>query len=115
MLKFWLNVSREEQTKRFLERIEDPEANWKFSAGDIREQQRWGDYMTAYEDALNETSRPWAPWYAIPADDKRYMRRAIAQVMVDTLESMDLHYPVPDEKASLEMKAAKLALLKGEP
>lgn len=114
ILKFWLNVSRAEQTKRFLARIDDPEANWKFSAGDIREQGHWDTYMRAYQDALNATSRPWAPWYSIPADDKRYMRRAVAQVMVDTLTSMDLHYPVPDEAAMVEMKAAKAGLLKGK-
>ncbi len=112
ILKFWLNVSRREQTKRFLARIDDPEANWKFSAGDMREQGYWDSYMRSYQEALNATSRPWAPWYAIPADDKRYMRRAVAQILVDTLDDMDLHYPVADEAALIEMKAAKASLLK---
>jgi polyphosphate kinase 2 (PPK2 family) len=73
-LKFWLNVSKEEQRQRFLARIDEPEKNWKFSEGDVRERQYWDAYMHAYEEALGATSRPWAPWYAIPADDKRYMR-----------------------------------------
>jgi PPK2 family polyphosphate:nucleotide phosphotransferase len=111
ILKFWLNVSKKEQRTRFLARIDDPEANWKFSAGDIRERQHWDAYMDAYEDALNETSRPWAPWYAIPADDKSFMRRTIAEIIVETLKAMDLHYPVPDEPARIEMRAAKAELL----
>jgi PPK2 family polyphosphate:nucleotide phosphotransferase len=112
ILKFWLNVSRAEQRQRFLARIDDPEANWKFEAGDIREREHWDQYMAAYEDALNETSRPWAPWYAIPADDKAYMRRAVAQVVVDTLTNMDLHYPIADEADVAAMKAARIGLLK---
>jgi PPK2 family polyphosphate:nucleotide phosphotransferase len=112
ILKFWLNVSRDEQRKRFLERIEDPKANWKFAASDIHEREHWDGYMDAYEDALRETSREWAPWYAIPADDKTYMRRAVAQVIVDTLEAMDLHFPIANEADRLEMKAAKAQLLK---
>jgi PPK2 family polyphosphate:nucleotide phosphotransferase len=103
ILKFWLNVSRSEQKKRFLARVSDPDANWKFSAGDIRERAHWKDYMAAYERALNETSRPWAPWYAIPADDKKYMRRVVADVIVRTLERIDPKYPVTTEAARTEM------------
>jgi PPK2 family polyphosphate:nucleotide phosphotransferase len=74
VIKFWLNVSKEEQRRRFLARLEEPQKNWKFETADVAERQHWNEYMRAYEDALNETSRPWAPWYAIPADDKPWMR-----------------------------------------
>ena len=113
ILKFWLNVSKEEQRDRFLARIDEPEKNWKFNSADIDERAHWRDYMQAYEDALNATSRPHAPWYAIPADSKSYMRMAVAEIIVATLKKMDLHYPVlPDaEKARFaEMKK----LLKAE-
>lgn len=110
IVKFWLNVSRKEQRKRFLARIDDPDANWKFEAGDIRERRHWDDYMKAYERALRETSRPCAPWYAIPADDKRYMRRIIAEILVETLESMDLNYPEVSAEAKSEMASAKAEL-----
>ncbi len=93
ILKFWLNVSREEQRRRFLARIDQPEKNWKFSASDVKERAYWDSYMSAYEQALAETSRPWAPWYAIPADNKRYMRAAVAGIIVDTLRSLRLSYP----------------------
>ena len=112
ILKFWLHVSKKEQKQRLLSRIDDPAANWKFSGADIRERQHWDAYMSAYEDALNETSRPWAPWYAIPADDKHYMRRAVAQVVVDTLASMNLSYPDVPEAAKRDMQKAKRELLK---
>ena len=93
ILKFFLNVSPEEQRERFLSRLDEPHKNWKFAAGDVRERQLWSDYMRAYEEALNETSRPWAPWYAIPADDKPYMRHRVAKIVVETLESLGLRYP----------------------
>lgn len=93
VLKFFLNVSREEQRQRFLARLDEPEKNWKFSVGDVRERGFWNDYMHAYEQALRATSRPWAPWYAIPADDKDFMRLTVARIVVDTLQSMDLRYP----------------------
>ncbi|MDH3862274.1 MAG: polyphosphate kinase 2 family protein, partial [Gammaproteobacteria bacterium] len=78
ILKFWLNVSKDEQKRRFLSRLDDAEKNWKFEPNDVKERRHWDDYMRAYEDALNATSRPWAPWYAIPADDKPYMRARVA-------------------------------------
>lgn len=93
VLKFFLNVSREEQRRRFLARLDSPDKNWKFSEGDLRESALWPAYMEAYEDALNATSKPWAPWYSIPADDKRFMRKTVAGIVVSTLESMDLRYP----------------------
>jgi PPK2 family polyphosphate:nucleotide phosphotransferase len=95
ILKFFLNVSRQEQKRRFLARLDEPEKNWKFNAGDVAERARWPDYMRAYEEALNATSRPWAPWYAIPADDKRFMRATVAQIVVARLQQLDLRYPEP--------------------
>ena len=93
VVKFWLNVSKEEQRLRFLSRLEKPRKNWKFSPADVRERRCWDDYMTAYEEALAATSRSWAPWYAIPADDKRHMRMAVAEIVVQTLESLPLKFP----------------------
>ncbi len=93
ILKFWLNVSKDEQKRRFLARLDAPEKNWKFSSGDIAERQHWAAYMDAYQAALNETSRAYAPWYAIPADNKRYMRVAVAQTIVSVLERLELKYP----------------------
>jgi PPK2 family polyphosphate:nucleotide phosphotransferase len=110
IVKFFLHVSSGEQRKRFLERIDDPEAHWKFQAADVRERQHFDDYLSAYQDALNETSRPWAPWYAVPADDKDYMRRMVAAIIVETLRQMDLHYPTASREERLAMAAAKKAL-----
>jgi PPK2 family polyphosphate:nucleotide phosphotransferase len=93
VIKFWLNVSKEEQKDRFLARIDDPEKHWKFSSGDVHERTFWDEYMAAYQDALNATSRPWAPWYAIPADSKPYMRYQVAKILVDNLKSLNLNYP----------------------
>lgn len=98
ILKFWLNVSKEEQRQRFLARIDEPQKNWKFSAGDVHERTFWKDYMTAYEEAVNATSRPWAPWYAIPADDKPFMRLTVAEIIVKSLKKLKLKYPAVDEK-----------------
>jgi len=93
ILKFWLNVSKEEQRQRFLSRLDEPEKNWKFSAGDVRERGFWDDYMQAYEKALAATSRPWAPWYAIPADNKAYMRATVADTIVRTMQGLSMNYP----------------------
>ena len=98
ILKFWLNVSKEEQRQRFLSRLEEPEKNWKFNAGDVTEREHWSEYMDAYEEALNETSRPWAPWYAIPADSKSYMRMCVAEIVMKSLRKLDLTYPELDKK-----------------
>ena len=113
ILKFWLNVSKEEQRRRFLARLDEPEKNWKFSSADVKERGYWDDYMQAYEEALNATSRPWAPWYAIPADDKPNMRVAVAEILRDTLESFDLQYPEVDEKERARFDEMR-ALLEGE-
>jgi PPK2 family polyphosphate:nucleotide phosphotransferase len=113
IVKFFLNVSKAEQKKRLLDRIDDPEANWKFQPGDVPERGNFGRYMSAYEDALNETSRPWAPWYAVPADDKPFMRRAVAEILVETLRRMDLHYPTPGPDEQRAMARAKRLLRSG--
>lgn len=94
ILKFWLNVSEEEQRQRFLARLDEPEKNWKFEHGDVRERERWKDYMQAYQSALNATSAPHAPWYAIPADSKSFMRATVADIVVRKLKSLNLRYPV---------------------
>lgn len=112
VLKFWLDVSREEQRRRFLARIDNPKKNWKFSAGDVREAERWDDYMAAYQDALAATSRPWAPWYAIPADDKPFMRLTVAEILVDALRSLELRFPRAEEEQVREMAACR-ELLEG--
>ena len=111
VLKFWLNVSRAEQKRRFLKRIDDPDRNWKFSAQDLAERARWPEYMTAYEDALNATSRPWAPWYALPADNKPFMRLEVARIVAKTLERMPLRYPLLDEAARAQLESCRQRLL----
>ena len=93
ILKFWLNVSPDEQKRRFLSRIDEQSKNWKFSADDLKERKLWKKYMHAYEAALQATSRPWAPWYAIPADNKPSMRLEVANIIVDSLKQLNLHYP----------------------
>lgn len=93
ILKFWLNVSKKEQKKRFLSRIDEPQKNWKFSKEDINERQYWDEYMNAYQTCISQTSRPWAPWYAIPADDKPFMRMCVADIIVATMRSLGLTYP----------------------
>ncbi len=97
VLKFFLNVSKEEQKKRFMERIDRPEKNWKFSENDAKERGFWNDYMHAYEDVFNNTSTQWAPWYIIPADRKWFTRLAVGAVVYHTLESLGLQYPTVTE------------------
>ncbi|HZP14047.1 MAG TPA: PPK2 family polyphosphate kinase [Nevskiaceae bacterium] len=110
IIKFWLNVSREEQRQRFLSRLESPEKNWKFNEGDVAERKHWGAYMQAYEAALNATSRPWAPWYAIPADDKPYLRMCVADVIVRTLQELELSYPKLDAAQRKRFRAMRKSL-----
>lgn len=93
IIKFFLHVSKEEQKKRLLARIEDSESNWKFQAQDVVERAHWDSYMEAYEAALTETSRKYAPWYVIPADNKAFMRACVADIIAQTIESLDLSYP----------------------
>lgn len=113
IIKFWLNVSKDEQKQRFLSRLDEPDKNWKFSASDIAERQHWDAYMQAYEQALNATSCQHAPWYAIPADNKKYMRVAVAETVIDVLESLEMNYPDVSEKDRARFTEAR-ALLDSE-
>jgi PPK2 family polyphosphate:nucleotide phosphotransferase len=93
VLKFFLHVSTEEQAERFRDRIDRPDKNWKFSEGDLVERELWARYMDAYEKALNATSRPWAPWYAVPADSKPFLQATVAEIIEASLDSLGLEYP----------------------
>ncbi len=93
ILKFWLNVSKEEQKERFLSRLNEPHKHWKFSSGDIVERSYWEDYMMAYQDMIQATSTEYAPWYAIPADNKKYMRMIVAKIIVEALQGLDPQFP----------------------
>ena len=110
ILKFWLNVSKKVQKERFLSRLDVPEKQWKFNPRDVVERQHWDKYMQAYEMALNETSRPWAPWYAVPADSKPFTRARVANIIVEALESLGLKYPEPSDEDRAEFDASRKAL-----
>ncbi len=108
VLKFFLNVSKDEQSKRFLERLNDPDKHWKFSANDLKERGFWDDYMAAYEDCLSATSTEWAPWHVIPANHKWVTRALVATVITNAIERLDLKYPdVPPEKQQMIAGARK--------
>lgn len=107
VIKFFLNVSKEEQKRRFLARIEEPEKNWKFSASDAKERAFWDDYMIAYEEAISATSTEKSPWYVVPADKKWFTRVAVSEIIVQKLESMDLHYPIVTEQHKQDLLKAK--------
>ena len=109
-MKFFLHVSKEEQRERFLARADEAEKNWKFSAADVAERERWDDYQRAFEQALKATSTEHAPWYVIPADRKWLMRTAVAAILVHHLEAMDPRFPAPtdDERAAIAEAVAKL-------
>jgi PPK2 family polyphosphate:nucleotide phosphotransferase len=111
IVKFWLNVSRKAQKKRLLERIDDPEKNWKFRLGDLDDRARWDDYQAAYQAMLRATSKPYAPWYAIPADDKDYMRAAVARILVETLERVGPAFPKLGAAQRRELQAGRKRLL----
>ena len=108
--KFFLNLSKKEQKKRFLARLDHPEKNWKFSAADIHERKWWDDYQDAYEDMIRNTSTEEAPWYVVPADNKWFTRLVVSCVLVDTLESLNLSYPKVDPAKQKELEAAKKLL-----
>ena len=110
IVKIFLNVSKKEQKKRFLDRIDEQDKNWKFSLGDLPERALWDKYMKAYEEAINETSKNHAPWFVIPADDKWFARVAAIQIIIDALERMDLKYPVLSEKDQASLQEAKAKL-----
>ena len=110
IVKFFLHLSREEQRKRFLERIDDPRKNWKFSQSDLEERNLWPDYMKAYEDCLSATSTHHAPWYVVTADDKENARLIISQIILDTLKSLKLSYPEPTRARRKELQAIRKQL-----
>ncbi len=112
ILKFFLNVSKEEQRRRFLERIDDPNKNWKFSMSDVTERRYWGDCMHACEDMILRTSAPHAPWFVVPADNKWFTRVVVAAAIIDGMENLKLSYPTLDEAARRELLRARAALLK---
>ncbi|MDX1690651.1 MAG: polyphosphate kinase 2 family protein [Acidimicrobiia bacterium] len=98
--KFFLHISKEEQAERLQARLDDPSKHWKFSLGDLDERKRWDDYQAAFEDMVNRTSTPWAPWYVVPADRKWYRNLVVGQVLVDTLEGFDMQYPENEDDLS---------------
>jgi PPK2 family polyphosphate:nucleotide phosphotransferase len=110
--KFFLNVSKAEQKKRFLDRLDEPEKNWKFSASDVEERKYWGEYMNAYEQMIQHTATKHAPWYVVPADHKWYTRVVVAAAIVETLESLNLVYPSVDPEKRKSLEAARKALEK---
>jgi PPK2 family polyphosphate:nucleotide phosphotransferase len=110
IVKFFLHLSKEEQRRRFLARLEDPDKNWKFSLADIQERGRWDDYRKAYESCLAATSTETAPWYAVPADDKENARLIVSQAILDALDEMKLSYPKPDKEHRKELAAIRKSL-----
>jgi PPK2 family polyphosphate:nucleotide phosphotransferase len=110
ILKFFLNVSREEQKNRFMRRLDTPERNWKFSASDVHERKFWVDYMRVYEEAIRATAAKHAPWYVVPADERWFTRLVVAAAIVEAVEHLDLTYPVVDAKKKEELAAARAAL-----
>jgi PPK2 family polyphosphate:nucleotide phosphotransferase len=105
--KFFLNLSKKEQARRFLARLDEPEKNWKFTAADIHEREYWNDYMEAYEDMIRSTATPTAPWYVVPADNKWFSRLVVASAMIETLEKLNLSYPKVDASRRKELDEAR--------
>ena len=112
IVKVFLHLSKEEQRKRFLERIDDPAKNWKFSDADLKERKFWGDYAKAYEECLSATSTDAAPWYVVPADDKENARLIVSQILLDTLDGLTMSYPKTDAKREIELQGFRKALTK---
>jgi len=110
LVKIFLNLSRKEQKKRFLERLDQSDKNWKFSAADVRERQFWKDYMSAYEEAIRATAAPWAPWYVVPADNKWFSRLVVAAAIIHEMQKLDLEYPKVGPAQRKELEAARKVL-----
>lgn len=110
IIKFFLNVSKAEQKKRFLARLDAPSKNWKFAAGDLKERARWDDYMAAYEATIRHTAKPFAPWYVVPADNKWYTRLVVASAIIDTMSEMKLHFPRLTDEQREQLKLARTQL-----
>jgi PPK2 family polyphosphate:nucleotide phosphotransferase len=116
VVKLFLHVSKREQRERFLARLDEPEKQWKFSAADVDERDRWDAYMAAYEEAITATSTPWAPWYVVPADRKWLMQAIVASILVDAIESLDLRWPaVSDEQRRANLEARRRLESEPEP
>lgn len=114
ILKFYLHIDLQEQARRFLARVEDPTKQWKFNPGDLAERERWDDYMQAYEDMLNRTSTPWAPWYVIPANKKWYRNWLIANIVIKTLKDLNLQYPSsPEDLEPYHKRLLEITLSEG--
>ena len=111
VIKFFLHVSRKEQKKRFLERLDDSKKNWKFSVADVKERGYWKDYQAAYEDAIRCTAAKFAPWYVVPADNKWYTRLIVASAIIETLDDLNLHCPDTDKEVKKELQKVKASLL----
>ncbi len=107
VLKFFLHVSRKEQKQRFQERLDEPEKNWKFSLGDVKERAYWDDYMAAYEDAIRATATPAAPWYVVPADNKWFTRTVVCAAIVHAMQGMDLAFPKPTKAQQADLVSAR--------
>ena len=114
IVKFFLHLSKDEQKKRFLERIDKPNKNWKFSVADLEERNYWKEYMHAYESCLGATSTKHAPWYIVPADDKKNARLIISNILLDTFKALDMHYPETDDKRKEELKGIRQRLVEEE-
>src|SRR6266478_4297022 len=112
IMKFFLNVSKKEQKKRFLERLDEPEKNWKFSASDVMERNHWGEYMDAYEEMIQNTSTERVPWYVVPADHKWFTRVVVAEALVHALDKLNLSYPQVDKKKRSDLKKAPAVLMR---
>jgi PPK2 family polyphosphate:nucleotide phosphotransferase len=113
LLKFFLHVSRREQRRRFLERLEKPAKNWKFSAADLAERKHWNAYMAAYEDMIAHTAQPGAPWFVIPADHKWFTRLVVVEAIIAALEKLDLRFPTVSPAERQALKAARASLQRG--
>jgi PPK2 family polyphosphate:nucleotide phosphotransferase len=111
VLKFFLHISKEEQKRRFLDRLEQPAKRWKFSMSDVEDRKLWNKYMSAYEDAIRATSRPAAPWYVVPADHKPFARLVVAKALIEALENLDLKFPKVDAASLKEMEKVRKALI----
>jgi len=109
--KFFLHVSKDEQKRRFMARLDDPEKNWKFSANDAKEREHWDEYMKAFQETIRYTATEYAPWYVVPADNKWFTRVVVAAAVIEALTSLDLGYPVVDQKKKKDLDAARQALL----
>jgi polyphosphate kinase 2 (PPK2 family) len=114
IVKFYLHLSKDEQQRRFLQRIDDPEKNWKFSLADVEERKFWNDYKNAYEECLSATTTREAPWYVIPADDKANARLIVSQIILDTLNQLDMTYPEVSSERRNELQSIRERLIKGD-